>query len=184
VVPCAFCGVEIGYWEKTYDVLKEHQTWSSSCGFAMGLCFGNIPILSKNQSERSPEKPARSRDVCGSHFELRSNSLPERSNYYYLYFFFVMYASLITRTNFQCSFTVTSTTNFKDWIRQNNYTQWDGPLLPQFGRIITRMQSFSTWPASSNQDAHDLSDAGFIYTGLVVNKQNLYMKKNISRKTS
>jgi hypothetical protein len=33
------------------------------------------------------------------------------------------------------------------------------------------MQSFSTWPASSNQNAHDLSDDGFFYTGAVLYKQ-------------
>jgi len=33
------------------------------------------------------------------------------------------------------------------------------------------MQSFSTWPASSNQNADDLSEVGFFYTGNVFHKQ-------------
>ena len=41
----------------------------------------------------------------------------------------------------------------------------------QFGKLAAQMQSFSAWPASSNQDAHDLSDAGFFYTGEVLYKQ-------------
>ena len=40
------------------------------------------------------------------------------------------------------------------------------------------MQSFTAWPASSNQDAYDLSDAGFFYTGAVLYKQKpVYYKK-------
>ena len=40
------------------------------------------------------------------------------------------------------------------------------------------MQSFSTRPASFNQDAHVLSDAEFFYTGAVLYKQeNVYYKK-------
>jgi len=40
------------------------------------------------------------------------------------------------------------------------------------------MQSFSTSPASSKQDEHDLSDVGFFYTGAVFYKQKpLYYKK-------
>jgi hypothetical protein len=56
-------------------------------------------------------------------------------------------------------------------IRQNNYSQWDGPLYPQFGNLTARLQSFSTRPVSSIQDAHDLSDAGYFYTGAVIYKQ-------------
>ena len=82
IVRCVFCGVEIGYWTEGDDVLKEHQRWCRSSGFAKGLCVGNIPILSNDQPEKSPQQPTRSRDVCGPHFELRPNSLPERSKYY------------------------------------------------------------------------------------------------------
>jgi len=40
------------------------------------------------------------------------------------------------------------------------------------------MQSFCTWPTSSNQDAHDLSDTAFFYTGVVLYKQiPVYYKK-------
>jgi hypothetical protein len=42
------------------------------------------------------------------------------------------------------------------------------------------MQYFSIWPASPNQDAYDLSDAGFFYTGAVLYKQKppYYKKKS------
>ena len=77
----------MGHWEEGYDALKEHQPWSPSCGFAKGLFFGNIPILSNEQPGKSSDQPTRSRNVCGARLELRPNSFPERSKYYCLYFF-------------------------------------------------------------------------------------------------
>jgi hypothetical protein len=88
VVRCAFCGVEVGHWEEWDDVLKEHQRWSPSCGFAKGLCVRNIPILSNDQPEKTSDQPTRSRNMCNPRLELRPNSLPERTKYYYLYFLF------------------------------------------------------------------------------------------------
>ena len=77
-----FCGVEIGHWTEVDDDLKEHYCLSRSCSFVKGLCVGNIPILSNDQREKSPQQPTRSLDVCEPYFELRNNSLPERSKYY------------------------------------------------------------------------------------------------------
>jgi hypothetical protein len=57
IVRCAFCGVEVGYWEKGQVALEEHQRSSPFCEFAKGLGAGNIPILSKDESEKSPEQP-------------------------------------------------------------------------------------------------------------------------------
>ena len=88
VFGCAFCGVEVDYWKEGDDALKEHQRWIPSCGFAKGLCVGNAPTLSNDQPEKSSDQPTRSRSVRGPRFELRPNSLPERSKYYNLYFFF------------------------------------------------------------------------------------------------
>jgi len=67
--------------------LKEHQCWSPFCEFAMGLGAGTIPILSNDEPEKLSYQPTESRDVCGACLELRPNSLPERSKYYYFYFF-------------------------------------------------------------------------------------------------
>jgi hypothetical protein len=48
----------------------------------------------------------------------------------------------------------------------------------QFWNLTARMQSFSKCPASSYQDAHDVSDVGFFYTGAVLYKQEpVYYKK-------
>ena len=52
-------------------------------------------------------------------------------------------------------------------IRQHDCNQWDGPIYVQLGKLPVRMQSFSTWPASSNQNVNDLSKDGFLYTGNV-----------------
>ena len=95
VVRCFFCGVQVCHWSEGDDALKEHQCWSPCCGFVKGLCVGNIPILSNDQPEKSPQQPMRSRDVCGPHFKLGPNSLSERSKYYYLYFF-VTFVPFIT----------------------------------------------------------------------------------------
>ena len=82
IVRCVFCGVEIGWWTHGDIALKEQRCWSPGCSFVKGLRFGNFPILSNNQPEQSSQQPTRSHDVCGSHYELRPNSLPERSKYY------------------------------------------------------------------------------------------------------
>jgi len=55
VVRCAFCGVELGYWEEGDDPFKDHQRCSPSCGFIKGLFVGNIPIGSGNLPETSPQ---------------------------------------------------------------------------------------------------------------------------------
>jgi len=81
-----WCGVELSYWTEGDDALKEHKRWSPSCGLGKVLWVGNIHILSEVQPKISSQQHTRSRDECGSHFELRPNSLPERSKYYYLYF--------------------------------------------------------------------------------------------------
>jgi len=49
-------------------------------------------------------------------------------------------------------------------VKQNSCSQLDGLLYPQFGRLTARMQSFSTWPASYNQNADDLSKGVFFVT--------------------
>ena len=56
LVRCAFCGVEVGYWEEEDNAVKEHQRWSPFCVFAMGLDAGTTLILSNNEPEKSPKK--------------------------------------------------------------------------------------------------------------------------------
>ena len=73
VVCCAFCVAQISLWQEGGDAFKEHQRWSSNCGFIKGLFVGNIPIGSPDQSTATSEQTTRRRDVCGSHFELRTN---------------------------------------------------------------------------------------------------------------
>ena len=127
IVRCVSCGVEMCWWTEGDVALKEHRCWSPSCSFAKGLWVGNISIPSNGQPEKSSQQPTWSRDVCGPHFELRPNSLPERSKYYYLYFLFWYVCALLLRTNFQCSFTATSPRTFKHALRQNNCSQLDAP---------------------------------------------------------
>jgi hypothetical protein len=62
-------------------------------------------------------------------------------------------------------------------IRQNKCSQWDGTSTLNSGNSQLEF-SLSTWPASSNQDAHDLSDAGFFHTSAVLYKQITVYYKN------
>jgi len=55
VVRCFFCVVKIYHWSEGDDALKEHRRWNPSCGFVKGLCVGNIPILSNDHPEKSPQ---------------------------------------------------------------------------------------------------------------------------------
>ena len=51
------------------------------------------------------------------------------------------------------------------------------PPLPSNRETHRPNAVFSAWPASSNQDAHGLSDAGIFYTGVVLYKQKPYYYK-------
>jgi len=81
-------------------------------------------------------------------------------------------------------FTATSPRTFTDAKKEHDCNQWDSPLYPQFRRLAPRMQSFSTWPVSPNQNADDLSEGGFFYRGNVFYKHKpFYYKKNIFTKS-
>jgi len=81
IVLCVFRGAEIGYWTEGDDALKELRRWNASCSFVKGLRFGNIPIVSNGQPDKSPQQRTGSHDVCGCYYELRTNSLPGISKY-------------------------------------------------------------------------------------------------------
>ena len=63
IVRCAFCGVEVGYWENGQYALKEHQRWIPFSEFAKVLGAGNIPIRSNDEPEKSPEQPT---EMCAA----------------------------------------------------------------------------------------------------------------------
>ena len=88
IVRCAFCGVEVGYCEKGQVALEEHQRSSPFCELAKGLVLETFLFFLWTSLRNHRNNLPKNRDVCGSRFELRRNSLPERSKYYYLYFFF------------------------------------------------------------------------------------------------
>jgi len=82
IVRCVFCGAEISCWTEGDVALKEHRGCSPSCSFVKGLCVGNLPILSNGKPEKSHQQPTQGHGMCGSNYELRLNSLPERSKYF------------------------------------------------------------------------------------------------------
>ena len=66
---------------------------------------------------------------------------------------------------FNVFFTATNPRIFKFAQGQNNNTQWDGPLYPQFGRYIARNLSFNSLPPTGKHSVKTLSEAGFYHTG-------------------
>jgi hypothetical protein len=113
-VRCAFCGVEVGWWQEGDSQFDNHKRFSPSCEFVKGFVVGNIPIdkpeisqeparskevcgcgfkvfLSKNNPIDNSE-PNRSRDVCESFMELRPNSRPEQGKKAYLYSFLCVWS--------------------------------------------------------------------------------------------
>ena len=113
--------------------------------------------------------------MCGSNFVLRPNSVPERIKYYSLYFLFLICLSYYSALIFNVLYSYKSQ-NF--YARDKIVTGGTAPLYPQFGTLAARMQSFSTWPASSNQNADDLSESGFFYTSNVFYKQKPVYYRN------
>ena len=100
VVCCLFCVAKLGIWQEGDDVLKEHQRWNPNWVFMRGVSVGNSPVGSSDQPTASSEQPSRSRNMCGSHFEYRRNSQPERCKYTCLYFIFFVYSFYCPINNF------------------------------------------------------------------------------------
>ena len=93
---------------------------------------------------------------------------------------FVMCASFMTPTNFQCAFfffTARSPRIFKHVLRQYDSTEWHCPLFPEFRTSATRMHSFNAWPHSTQQSAKSLSDARFFLTGKHFQHKCVYYRK-------
>jgi len=145
IIRCVFCRVEIGYWTDG-DVPWRNISAGVHLSVSLKVSVLETFLLFLTTSKRNHLNSLWNRDMCVPLFELRTNSIPERSKYLYLYFLFCYIWVLLLRNNFQCTFTVTSHRNVKHGKRQHNCSQWDGPLAPQFGWLNTRMQSFPPGP--------------------------------------
>lgn len=85
IVRCAFCGVEIGCWERGDDPDQDHKKWSSNCDFVRGRQCGNIPM--SDDEEISNEEHGY--DTCGPYgVEVLPFSGPERCKYLKKKFFY------------------------------------------------------------------------------------------------
>jgi len=83
-VCCAFCGLEVGQWNKGGDGFKDHERWSPFCEFSKVFFAGNIP----SQPETSQQKPNISYDVCGPYMKYTPKaSRPERCNYIFTFIY-------------------------------------------------------------------------------------------------
>lgn len=79
IVRCAFCGVEIGCWERGDDPDSDHKKWASQCDFVQGRECGNIPMSDSNE-ENSNSNEESGFDTCGPFgLEVLPFSGPERS---------------------------------------------------------------------------------------------------------
>ena len=76
--------MQVGLSQENDDAIKEHQRCSKTRGFIRGVLDGNITVDSSYEPTAWAEQPTRSRDVCESHFEYRTNSHQERCTFIFL----------------------------------------------------------------------------------------------------
>ena len=157
VVRCAFCAVEAGHWVDGDDPVRTHKRLSPSCGFLRGLFVGNIPLNFDNK----PETPSDSGPQIqrAPQLEHRPNSGPERCEYNNFYLFNCFFLCV----NYCCKliFSIFAASR----LRYHNTYRWEGPMYPCYSTLMARVQSFNTWPDSSEKCSGDLSIGGFFYTG-------------------
>lgn len=66
LVKCAYCGVEIGKWQRGDDIVTDHKRWSPNCTFL------NNNTMPSNEQFNDGE------DTCGKYgIEIKPNSFPE-----------------------------------------------------------------------------------------------------------
>jgi len=83
-------------------------------------------------------------------------------------------------------FTATNPRIFTIAQYQNNSTQWDGLMYPQFGRYMARNLSINSMPFTGKHSVKSLSEAGFYHTGnhfrdksvLITDKKEIPQKPN------
>lgn len=84
VVRCAFCLIEVGYWERGDCPYSNHRSLSPNCPLVLGRNCGNIPInpdsdpflFGRDLDGARSVSPTSLRYDYG--IEIRPNSLPER----------------------------------------------------------------------------------------------------------
>ncbi|MGL5961636.1 MAG: RING-HC finger protein [Cetobacterium sp.] len=137
MVKCYFCHVEIGMWEEGDDVLTDHIRWSESCKLICRDTTNNIPINETLLLESLPPAPLEE-----SRRTLSSGDDDVRRS--------------IDRLNLE------------EWVNPftNNWNFSDKMDNFKYAIETDRLKSYKDWPISMKQKPHQLSDAGFYYTGI------------------
>ena len=149
MVKCYFCHVEIDMWEEGDDVLTDHIRWSRSCKLICRDTTNNVPINETLLLEALPPAPPR-------RTTLRSpgdDDVPVNP---------VGPIGLIAPAAGRW---MNPFTNTNRWTTNNWY--FSGEMNNSKYAIETdRLKSYKDWPISMKQKPHQLSDAGFYYTGV------------------
>jgi len=135
IVRCAFCGIEIGQWQRGDNAMSDHQKWSDNCPFVHGRNCGNVPI----EIDAMPMSTS-GQDTCGKFgIEIRPNAYPERE-------------------------TGNTSTNGLN-LSKLGVQPSKGPAYPGYVTLERRLITFSEWPRSMKQKPDELAAAGFFYNG-------------------
>ncbi|KAL0275463.1 UNVERIFIED_CONTAM: hypothetical protein PYX00_003299 [Menopon gallinae] len=141
IVKCAFCGVEIGYWEKGDDPRSDHVKWAPDCDFVNGKDCGNVPLEEcgpEEEQEEEEEESLTSYDTCGPfHNEIRPFSGPERVP---------LDTSALWRN-----------------LEHLGVSKTRGPAMPRYSTYESRLKTFERWPADHGLRPEALAEAGFYY---------------------
>lgn len=140
IVKCYFCHVEIGMWEEGDNVLTDHMRWSRRCKLICRDTTNNVPINETLLLESLPPAPLALPSAAGRN--LRAG--PEGPN--------------LDEVGWMNPFTTNS------WTTNNNYS--DEMSNPKYAIETDRLKSYKDWPISIKQKPHQLSGAGFYYTGV------------------
>lgn len=159
MVRCYFCGVEIGAWEESDDVLNDHKRWSPNCNFINGNSTNNVPIDAELLDQTLPP---------------HTDSEPVDDSMQYLNYFRSLEPRetddvyMLQPRNFIRGGGYSTPLNTSPRLAtQNSFEngRYKYPEHPEYAVEANRLKSFEDWPKAMKQKPQQLSDAGFFYTG-------------------
>lgn len=137
---CYFCDVEIGRWERLDCPIGEHMRFSQNCPLLRRRHTDNVPLDYESFNRVLP--PA-SYDVCGANDSL------------------MVPPAVVTPLDLNGSPSVDVPPPASTSSTSTYY-----PDHPEYAVISARLRSYADWPRHMKQKPHELSAAGFFYTGV------------------
>lgn len=148
-VKCYFCGVEVGMWEEGDDVLTDHKKWSPSCKFIRRHHTNNVPINKALFNQILPRLTPTDIFGPGRHSSTVSEDSSESSSEDDVH---IQHQRLYDRVEYK--------------LLPSSKPTISRPAYPEFAVEAKRLESYDDgWSKTINQCPHQLSDAGFFYTG-------------------